>query len=157
MKTDNLIYEDPCIIHRRVCGLDGNEMSRFGQPIHNHPYRIMLLLCTWQTYQKIHIYVFPLPCWNLDFLDETTRILVLVFHLLAIWTFCNKFSYVPFQAFLPKHFYKVMIHLCRTHMNGITPTMSFLKNPAPQVINLGHKNFLLGLVKGQLLSIPRLE
>ena len=138
MATHNLISEDPCIILWRISRLDGNKMSGFGQHIHNHPYRIMFLSCIWKPFHKINIYVFPLPSWNLDFLEYTTRLLMFIFHLLAIWTVCNKFRYVLLQALPPNHFFKVMIHLCRTCMNGIMRTISFLKNTVPQVINFWH-------------------
>ena len=60
------------------------------------------------------------------------------FHLLAIWKLCNKFRYVHFQTFPPKHFPKVMVHFCETRINGVTRPMSFLKNPVPQIIYIGN-------------------
>ena len=63
---------------------------------------------------------------------------MLGFHLLAIWTFFNKFSYVLVQAFPPKYFYKVMINLCETWINGVSGPMSFLKNLFPQTIYIGN-------------------
>ena len=41
MATHNLIYEDPIIIFRIISRLDENKVIRFGQPIHNHPYRVI--------------------------------------------------------------------------------------------------------------------
>ena len=49
----NLIYEDPCIVFCRISRLDGNKMRGLGQPIHNHPYRVILPLSPRQTYYKI--------------------------------------------------------------------------------------------------------
>lgn len=36
----------------------------------------------------------------------------------------------------PKYFLKVLVHLCRTLINGVTASMSFFKDPTPQIINI---------------------
>ena len=140
MVTHNIIYEYPCQITCRISGLDGNKMSRLGNPIHNNLYRVILSLSPTQTYYDIHIYVFPHKSRDLDFLLHVTLHLMFGFHLLAIWTLSNKLFYVLLQTFLSGYFPKVMVYFCQTRMNGVTGSMGFLKDSVLNPYSLGTHN-----------------
>ena len=57
------------------------------------------------------------------------------FYLLAIKTLSDKLCYVLLHTFLPIYFPKVMVHFCRTWMNGVAGS---LKDLVPQPIYIGN-------------------
>lgn len=102
MKTYYLFNIDSCIIFRRISRLNGNKISRSGNPIHHYPYRVILLSSLSKTYFKIHVDIFPHKSRNSYFLYQTTLILVLGLHLLTFGAFCNKLRNIFFYTILQK-------------------------------------------------------
>jgi hypothetical protein len=54
-------YIDLCISLSIAVGVDGYEVGRFGESIHDHPNLIKLASHQWQTHDEVHAYVIPLP------------------------------------------------------------------------------------------------
>jgi hypothetical protein len=54
-------YVDLFIPLNLEVGVDGYEVGRFGESIHDHPNRIQLTGHHWQAHDEIHAYIIPLP------------------------------------------------------------------------------------------------
>jgi hypothetical protein len=50
---------DLSILIKSVLGVDGYEVGRFGELIHDHPNRIKLVGRQWQAHDEVHAYVIP--------------------------------------------------------------------------------------------------
>jgi hypothetical protein len=61
-------YVDLGILLNLLVAVDGYEVGRFGESIHNYPNRIKLAGRQGQTHNKIHTNVIPLPFWDTQWL-----------------------------------------------------------------------------------------
>lgn len=65
-------------------------MSWFSQSIQYNPNWIISLRSLWQTCYKIHKNIVPLPLWNIQWLHQSWRLLMLNLQLLEIQTWKHK-------------------------------------------------------------------
>jgi hypothetical protein len=76
-------YVDLSILMNLVASVDGYEVSGFGESVHDHPNQIKLAGSQRQTHTEIYAYVIPLPMQNTQWLQQSPRLHIVSFNLLA--------------------------------------------------------------------------
>ena len=82
-----------------------------------------------QPCEKVNINNLPLSLWKFHCLSQTSRPLLLYFHLLTIRTLSNKLNNIFIQAFPPIYLSQIVVNLGRTRINGISGAISLLQDP----------------------------
>ena len=113
-------------------------MCRLREPVHYHPYRVMLLLCPWQVGHKVHRDVLPLPLSHLQWLKQPSWILVLSLNLLTSETSSNKVPYVSLHPALVILTTKILVHLCATWMHSKPRAVKLPENLLSQIGRMGN-------------------
>jgi hypothetical protein len=119
---------DLSILLNLVSGVDGYEVSRFGESIHVHPNRIKLAGSQRQTHNEIHAYVIPLLVRNTQWLQQSSMFHVVGLYLPVGITLRQIGSYLMFHSCPPELLPQILIHLGTTQMNRVPRSMSFIKN-----------------------------
>jgi hypothetical protein len=78
---------DLSILLNSIFGVDGYEVSGFGESIHDHPNQIKLAGSQRQSHNEIHANVTPLPIRNTQRLQQSSRFHVISLNLLTCITF----------------------------------------------------------------------
>ena len=108
-------------------------MCRLREPVYYHPYRIMLLLCSWQVGHKVHRDVLPLPLIHLQWLKQLCWLLVFSLNLLTRETSSNKVPYVSLYPTLIVLATKILVHLRATWMHNKSRAVKLTENLLSQI------------------------
>lgn len=124
MHSHNLYEIQSSIILRLICcSLDRNKIGWFGHPINNNPNRIMLPSFMGQTYNEIHIGIFPLADGYWYILRQPSCSLMFGLDLFKIKDLVHKIRYIPLQIIPPRGPLQVTIYLGGSRINGISRTI----------------------------------
>jgi hypothetical protein len=115
-------------------------MSYLGQSIHNHPNGIVSRLISWQTNDKIHGNLFPLPLRHLQWLQQSSRSLMFSLNSLTSAAKGNILSNIPLHTIPPISIIEIMVHLIPSRMNGISRFMCCTKYLIFQFLDVQHTN-----------------
>ena len=113
-------------------------MCRLGQPVHNHPYRIMSLWRPWKVGHKIHRDMLPLPLSHLQWLEKPCWLLVLSLNLLTREASSNKVLDVSLHPAPVVLATNITIHLRATWMHSKSRAMELHKDLLSQICQLGN-------------------
>jgi len=113
-------------------------VCRLGQSIHNNPHCVKFLPSLWEPNNEIHGNTIPLPFWNLKSLKKITRPLMPILHLLTAQTPRHILYYIFLHSSPPIILTQILIHLGNTWMNGISQSVSLLKDRLMKPINIGN-------------------
>jgi hypothetical protein len=83
MKLQDVVHINLCKSAHTVVGFHWQEVCYLGQSIDNHPNGVIPFLCTLQTHNELHTDVIPLPCGNLERLQQAGGSLVFCLHSLT--------------------------------------------------------------------------
>ena len=136
MQSHHPINVESRIILDSVSKLNRDKVGRISHPVHNNPYEVLLSPILQKTNHVVHINSLPLPRRNLDTLSKTSRLKMFCLNLLTISTLGHILSNVLLHAIPPINLVKIMIHLGRTWMYGISGTMGLYKNLGPKIIHI---------------------
>ncbi|TMW83728.1 hypothetical protein EJD97_000876, partial [Solanum chilense] len=136
MPSHNRIYVESHIVLDSVSRLHIDKVGRLSQYLHKNPYRVMLSPSPRKTNHKVHINGLPLPSRNLNNFSKTARLKMFFLNLPTIRTLGHIFCNVLLHAIPLINLLKIMIHLGRTWMYGISGTMVLCNNLGPQIIHI---------------------
>jgi hypothetical protein len=115
-------------------------VSYLGQSIHNQPNGIIARLSSWQTIDKIHGNLFPLPLRHMQRLQQSIRSLMLGFNSLTSVAKSNILDNVSLHTIPQISGLEIMVHLIPSWMNGINGFMCFTKYLILQLLDIRHTN-----------------
>jgi hypothetical protein len=102
-------------------------MSRFGEPIYNHPDEIKFVSRERKTHNEIYVDVFPLSGRNVQRLQQADRSHMISLDPLTRGAFHNIVSSLALHLSPPELCFLIMIHLCAAGVDEIFGSMSFIK------------------------------
>jgi hypothetical protein len=113
-------------------------VSYLGQSIQNYPNGIISRLSSWQTHDKIHGNFYPLPLRHMQWLQQSSRSLMLGFNSLTGVTESNILGNIPLHTIPPISGLEIMVHCIPSWMNGISGLMSLMKYLILQLSDIRH-------------------
>ena len=131
MPPHNLINLETPIILGPECRPHRDKVGRLSHFVHNNQNGVMLYPSPHKTNHEVNVNGLPLPCRNLNHLNETTRLMVLCLNLLTIGTLFHILNNVLLYAIPLIDVLEVMIHLGGTWMYQILVTMGLCNNLGP--------------------------
>jgi hypothetical protein len=124
------------VILNPVVGVHQNKMSRFGEPINDHPYGVKFVGRERQTHDEIHVDFFPFPSSKIQRLQQFGRPHMIILDPSTHVRFCNIASSLTLHSSPPELCFQIMIHLRATRVDGIFRSMSLIENLLAQLMVL---------------------
>jgi hypothetical protein len=128
METKDVSNVQFGILLSLVVGVLWNEVSRLGEPIHDHPDGIKLVCRERQTYNEIQADIFPFPSRNVQRLHQSGMPHMISLDRLTRVAFCNIARSLALHSSPPELRFEVMIHLRAFGVNGIFESMTLIEN-----------------------------
>jgi hypothetical protein len=119
MQTQDVRNIQLGVLFSPVAGVHWNEMSELGKSVDDYPDGVKLAVGERQTYNEIHMNIFPFPSRNTQRLQHSCRPHMVSLDPSTCVAFRNIASSLAFHMGPPELCLQIMIHLCTTWVDLI--------------------------------------